>query len=98
MLEAGQPVHDGAAEQHVYALVGEGEAPPVHLLPATNHSLALLDAAASPLHFWRCNATAGASIPSSWPLPCGGWGLARSPGSLWLIEEESSACSGGHPA
>ena len=69
MLEAGPPVHDGTAEQHVYALVGEGEAPPVHLLPATDQTLALLEAAASPLHFWRCNATAGASMPSSRAVP-----------------------------
>ena len=54
---------------HVYALVGEGEAPPVHLLPATDQTLALLEAAASPLHFWRCNATAGASMPSSRAVP-----------------------------
>ena len=65
MLEAGPPVHDGAAEQHVYALVGEGEAPPVHLLPTADHTLALLEATSSPLHFWRCNATAGASMPGT---------------------------------
>ena len=71
-------MHDGTAEQHVYALVGEGEAPPVHLLPATNQTLALLEAAASPLHFWRCNATAGASMLSSWTLPRARHGLWRS--------------------
>ena len=92
MLEAGPPVHDGAAEQHVYALVGEGEAPPVHLLPTADHTLALLEATSSPLHFWRCNATAGASRPSSQALPCGEHGLACSlghAGTCW----QPSACS-----
>ncbi len=59
VIELGQHMHEGTSEQHVYALVGPGEAPAVHLLPETPQTEALLNASASPLHFWRCNATTG---------------------------------------
>lgn len=59
VIELGQHVHDGQAEQRVYALVGPGETPSVHLLPDSPKSLALLNASSTPLHFWRLNATTG---------------------------------------
>ena len=59
VIELGQHVHDGQAEQRVYALVGPGETPSVHLLPDGPDSLALLNASSTPLHFWRLNATTG---------------------------------------
>lgn len=59
VLELGQHVHNGTAVQHVYALVGAGEAPAVHVLPESPESLAQLNASSSPLHFWRSNATTG---------------------------------------
>lgn len=64
VIELGQHVHEGTSEQHVYALVGSGEEPAVHLLPESPQTKALLSASPSPLHFWRCNATTG--MPSDW--------------------------------
>lgn len=59
VIELGQHMHEGASEQHVYALVGSGEEPSVHLLPESPQTKALLSNPSSPLHFWRCNATTG---------------------------------------
>ncbi len=59
VIELGQHMHEGTSEQHVYALVGPGEEPAVHLLPDSPQTEALLNASTSPLHFWRCNATTG---------------------------------------
>ena len=64
VIELGQHVHEGTSEQHVYALVGPGEEPAVHLLPESPQTQPLLSASSSPLHFWRCNATTGP--PPDW--------------------------------
>ncbi len=71
MIELGQRVHDGQAEQRVYALVGPGETPSVHLLPDSPKSLALLNASSTPLHFWRLNVTTGATAPTELTPRCG---------------------------
>ena len=64
VIELGQHMHEGTSEQHVYALVGPGAEPEVHLLPESPQTQALLSASSSPLHFWRCNATTG--LPLDW--------------------------------
>jgi hypothetical protein len=59
VLELAERVHDGKAEQNVYALVTAEAQPRVHLLPATELSTPLLSSPTKPLHFWRSNSTTG---------------------------------------
>lgn len=59
MLELGEHVHDGKAEQSVYALISAGMQPAVYLLPDIDLAKPLLSAPKKPLHFWRSNATTG---------------------------------------
>lgn len=56
VIELGQHMHEGTSEQHVYALVGPGEEPAVHLLPDSPQTEALLNASTSPC-------TSGAAMP-----------------------------------
>jgi hypothetical protein len=58
VIELGELVHDGLAEQRVYALVPPGDARALQLLPDTPAARQLL--AAKPVHFWRAHAATGA--------------------------------------
>ncbi len=88
MLELGEHVHDGKAEQSVYALISAGTQPAVHLLPDTELAKPLLSAPKKPLHFWRSNATTGEALgcsPSTLFEACccyGMWDFSPSPGAF----------------
>lgn len=58
VIELGELVHDGLAEQRVYLLASAGDVPAVQLLPDTAAARQLL--ARKPQHFWRANAASGA--------------------------------------
>ncbi len=67
VIQLGELVHDGLAEQRVYALVSGGApsspgAPPaVRLLPDTAAARRLLAAPGRPVHFWHANPDSGES-------------------------------------